>query len=79
MEDWFAMAQAVALSSSDGRFNVAVASDDAELIASTLLLLELPRGAAPAPALDHLEQIARRRERRCRAGAVRNLHAVPAA
>ena len=32
----------VNLSSSDGRFDVSVAADDAELIASMLMLLELP-------------------------------------
>ena len=32
----------VSLSSSDGRFDVTVAADDAELIASVLLLLEVP-------------------------------------
>jgi hypothetical protein len=33
----------VSLSSSDGRFDVRVPADDAELIASMLLLLEVPR------------------------------------
>jgi hypothetical protein len=33
----------VNLSSSDGRFDISVPADDAELIASMLLLLEVPR------------------------------------
>ncbi len=37
------MGHKVALSSSDGRFEVMVSSDDAELIASMLILLEVPR------------------------------------
>ena len=39
------MTQTVGLSSSDGRFAVSVPADDAELIASMLVLLEIARGA----------------------------------
>lgn len=38
------MGQTLALSSSDGRFDVLVSTDEIELIASMLILLELPRG-----------------------------------
>jgi hypothetical protein len=38
--------QKVALSSSDGRFDVIVSTEDVELIASMLILLEVPREAA---------------------------------
>lgn len=37
------MRQTLALSSSDGRFDVTVAVEDIDLIASVLLLLEVPR------------------------------------
>jgi hypothetical protein len=50
----------VALSSSDGLFNISVAGDDTELIASMLLLLEVP-GRVSEHALD---QVALRRQQR---------------
>jgi hypothetical protein len=50
----------VALSSSDGRFNVSVAGDDTELIASMLLLLEVPHQAAHRA----LDQVSQRRQQR---------------
>jgi hypothetical protein len=52
--------QVVALSSSDGRYNITVAGDDSELIASMLLLLEVP-GRTGDRALD---QVAYRRNQR---------------
>ena len=52
--------QTVALSSSDGLYNVSVAGDDSELIASMLLLLEVP-GRTGNRTLD---QIAQRRHQR---------------
>ena len=53
--------QTLALSSRDGRFQVSVASDDFELIASMLLLLEM----VPAPTASgvHLEGARRDRGR----------------
>ena len=43
----------VNLSSSDGRFGVSVAAEDAELIASILLLLEVPAQAVASVSAIH--------------------------
>jgi hypothetical protein len=55
------MGQTVALSSSDGRFNVTVAGDDVELVATVLLLLEISRETT-GNGLEHFDQISRRRQ-----------------
>ena len=65
----------VALSSSDGQFNISVAGDDTELIASMLLLLEVPRQAS-AGALD---QVAQRRWQRTYPGLGDRARPAPAA
>jgi len=52
------MTQIVRLSSSDGRFGVSVSADDVELIASVLLLLEMPRQAE----VHHLSVVSDARE-----------------
>lgn len=50
----------VALSSSDGQFNISVSGDDTELIASMLLLMEIPREVADIT----LDDVAQRRFQR---------------